>query len=469
MANPETVVIGEFSNTQYVLPLDSLDMCFLNRFIDKPHDQRKLLWSRGDLDGTHYVRVTVTEDIRHEEPCLEPLENYLCHVCNVNVPKDYKRIHMYSEIHQMYQRLYDIMFRNISEILHTSVLISEAPPNYEVFYCEPCSKVIARDKQGRHNSSRYHWNSVQRQKIAEKFFAMYTRNADDDDTDYFASDSSSADQDLKCDESNNSHTNVSDAGGENESEMKIVPYKPKEETIDAVPSTSKNNTVTVDKRDEVIKYFKKIIAMYELRFEMPTIEDENIIVTTPKGHTEKIPFNTFHGLIQNQKYEDTRYCQLCNKWVIQDNVTHIECMKHVNNIIQPIDDHFCRKLTSKKVWSHCLLCNDLVLIGSDHIIDAEHEKYYEQVVEEPPEKEEDTKQKTFCNVCRRDIHTHNYLDHINSKKHKAKLELLEPDKKIRKQVNEKAMICELCQVSVAQYGRVAHENSKRHKNKLRWA
>ncbi|XP_075969826.1 uncharacterized protein LOC142972510 [Anticarsia gemmatalis] len=484
MADHDKWVLGEFSNTQYFVSFDNLDMSLLGHLIEKPAEKRKLLWSRQDLDGeSGYYYVTVSEGTEHEEHCYEPSETDICHICNIEVPKIYYRAHIKTEYHQIHKALAETFLENVSKQISVEIENPDVKRNDDIYYCEPCSKVIAVENRGRHNTSTYHSSSVERQKVAENFLKIYTGNINDDtendSVNNHATESNGTNTVVHGTDSMYSTNSVSDLS-ENENGNKIIPYKAKKETTNTtLPATITHNNsdkvmpisgIVGNKGVDFILYLKKMIQKYKLTYKLPMIENDEIIVTTPKGHIEKVPIDTFQGLKEYKKYKESKHCQLCKKWVLKEDRSHIECETHVRNLLQPINDHFCRELTSNNLWSHCLLCNDLILTGAVHTIDPRHEKYYTPKTAAGSTSTKITP-RTYCDACKIYIDSHNYSSHINSKKHKLKHNTVVPENKPAVQPQKEATVdtssfCKLCQVHVPKGGMGVHERGKPHKNRL---
>ncbi|CAB3255316.1 unnamed protein product [Arctia plantaginis] len=372
---------------QYILSLDSLDLNFLSQYVQKPSDVERVLWSKSvEADQAFYQVEIVSEERQDDDPFIESYESFSCYICNIDVPKIYYKQHNKSARHQNYKKLVEKVLENVKKQINID--IDNIPNNqeYDMFYCETCCKVVARNNKQNHKKSNYHIQSIENEQLTSKFIEMYINNKKTEDD---IQSVINYEHDLDSEFSSPSNSDWCDTNNfiKNCKNNNVL--------------NKSNNCNGIDEVEKFQKYLKEMIAKYNLDVKLPSMEGNSVVIVTPKGYKEKITTDAFHSY---KKMNGFAFCLSCQKWVSENISEHSASEEHVRNIFQPVNDNFAREVVNDKQYSHCLICNERVLTTSNHVnVRPKHQKYLEPSVpksnecERGPESISDMKSSSISN------------------------------------------------------------------------
>ncbi|KAJ8704991.1 hypothetical protein PYW08_012311 [Mythimna loreyi] len=170
----------------YTIPLDSIDLAYLDKYLKSPRAERIPLWTKQKLDGeSEYCQVLlVTKANKNEDCCSEPSETYRCHICNVNVPKMCERAHNASDQHDTMKKIYEKILESVTKQINVNRIANDENCAENTYYCAQCSKIIKIKNRQKHETSDYHVKFVKDFNIISDFYKILRdRKSDDSELD----------------------------------------------------------------------------------------------------------------------------------------------------------------------------------------------------------------------------------------------------------------------------------------------
>lgn len=272
----------------------------------------------------------------------------MCHICNIDVPRAYLKQHNKSRSHQNYKKLTEKVLENVLKQFNIDIDSNDNFGQHDKYYCETCSKVVLTKHKRQHNRSKYHSNSIENQRQADNFIEIYVKNKEDENRNVVNktrsnrnaienNSSSDTDWNFDSDTEDETVTNVTEVF-----QINNVSHKSIQTPIKKTECSTSNGLSTSQEIKDFQLYLKEMIAKYNLKFNLPPVEDNSIVIVTPKGYKEKISIDTFHGF---KRVNHFIYCQLCWVSVHQGISEHSKSKEHVMQVIQPVGDDFIRSLS----------------------------------------------------------------------------------------------------------------------------
>lgn len=323
----------------------------------------------------------------------------MCHICNIAIPQRYYKEHISSELHQTYKKLSDKVLENVSKQMNIILDCTENGNQSNEYYCESCAKVVLMEHKQKHNRSKYHLTYLENHKLADRFVELYVENMDvrnenqpcisnntiknenngsntietmlesgsnnDSDTDWnFETESEDEENDDHIMPINKVISYTSEepivTNGENvetgedvdnqENPIHIETEMPCEslKSLEAKPHNFSKNVTQFE------VYLKEMMIKYNLKFDIPTIENNSITITTLTGFKENVAIDVFHSY---KKINSFIFCQLCKERVGPDTSYHSSTKCHVMNIMQPVGNYFLRELVSTLIYGRYTCAN----------------------------------------------------------------------------------------------------------------
>ncbi|CAH2083617.1 unnamed protein product [Euphydryas editha] len=162
----------------YVISLDAVDLNILP-ISQKSNDGRVIpLWSKSNLNlrSNEYYEFKIKTNDRREERNDQVIENVICHICDINVPKIYFNEHKNSFRHKFNAKIADIALKRLQLFMNKVNVkeINEKIPSK--YYCSECSLVIDSDDEISHKQSIVHRNSIFLERFLNDFLKFYTND-----------------------------------------------------------------------------------------------------------------------------------------------------------------------------------------------------------------------------------------------------------------------------------------------------
>ncbi|CAH2083605.1 unnamed protein product [Euphydryas editha] len=373
----------------YVISLDAVDLNLLP-ISQKPYDGRVVpLWSKSNLDlrNNEYYEFEIKTNDTREEKNDQVIENVICHICDINVPKVYFNEHKNSFRHKFNAKIADIALRRLQLFMNKDDVNESYEKNPSKYYCSECSLVIDSDDEISHKQSIVHRNSIFLERFLNDFLNFYTN--DENEINYSKKENKIAKSDLYSGESNISKTAIINDSKEDREKIEVAKImkhcRDSEKDFDSdEPNNSETVTINDSKEDrekiEVAKITKHCRDSEDFDSDEPNILETVIISdskTDAKNSTRDLDLDEenkkldsssiFHKHLQvkdgvvfetddGSRFKVTElnfnaikkistlleYCIICQRiFVIEKRSLHLNSDHHSENMLQKLPDKNC--------------------------------------------------------------------------------------------------------------------------------
>ncbi|XP_034838838.2 putative histone-lysine N-methyltransferase 1 [Maniola hyperantus] len=374
----------------YVISLDALDLNLLPTIYNTRDDRIAPLWTKSNLDrrNDEYYQFEIKskdseESVKDESPKRE-LENVICNICDIDVPKPFLKEHRKSSRHITNMKIADIAVHRMNKYINNTDNENCCTDCDEIdqsaHFCAACVTVVDAKDKVPHEKSLAHKNSVILEKIFNDFLLLY--NHQEEVNDGKAEDevnTNKNDSNTKLSDDVLKFVNVTDSGNTSNEVLKLI-----EKPIDAPDKTIKiknNNEPTQAGIKEQPKgmplsdYLSIIndLVHVPMFFKSKNNDNNFIEIETIDGSTVKVREDNFHGL--NRVGTKHIQCYVCNKIFKAKSIDkHKMSEKHIHYMTAPLKDKHCARQIDDSS-SHCVICNMITEYSDLHsLCDEDHEK-----------------------------------------------------------------------------------------------
>nr|XP_049695692.1 uncharacterized protein LOC126054343 isoform X1 [Helicoverpa armigera] len=450
------------TSTSYIIPLEGIELSYLNKYVRNPQGNTVPLWSTKKLDGeAEYFHVRIVADDGKDDSYIEPAKTYKCHICNDNIPIRYFKIHNQSNKHETLKNIYQTVLERVTKQMNSSLISDDENNDQNLYYCEACCKMIKIENKIFHENSSYHKKSEENMTVINNFYDYFTTiniekksDLNEHENDESETECNISETDERC--SSSDELNDSSIYSSNVSKNPTLVTKTSENDELIISEVDEfKETRTEDPDNDFQKYLKEISQKYKVQ--VPEMDDKMIILEVIEtGNQIRVTPEKFQSLrCLGRNY----YCQMCQIWV-RGTELHSYTEGHVKNIMKPLNADFGRQVS--KFTSHCIPCNEVVVTGSKLHLDSEqhlestrsmfsfteyHRGYPDDVL--------------FCTICNISVEK-SYELHSKTKNHIKNL--IEENQMYI--LDNEEVICEICTVKTTVSDLKFHVSSKNHvKNK----
>ncbi|XP_045783463.1 uncharacterized protein LOC123879662 isoform X2 [Maniola jurtina] len=374
----------------YVISLDALDLNLLPTMYNTRDDRVAPLWTKSNLDrrNDEYYQFEIKskdseESVKDESPKRE-LENVICHICDIDVPKPFLKAHRKSSRHITNMKIADVaihrMKKYINNIDNENCCTDCDEIDQSAHFCAVCVTIVDVKEKVTHENSLAHKNSVILEKIFNDFLLLY--NCQEEINDGKAENEMNTnknDSDAKISYDILKFVSETDSGNTSNKLLKSIekPIDPSDKSI----KIKDNNVPT----QAGIKEQAKIMSLsdylsilndlvYVPMFFKSKNDDNHLIeIETIDGSVVQVREDNFHGFNRNGNKHIIQ-CYVCNKIFKEKSIEkHKMSEKHIYYMTVPLKDKHCARQIDDSL-SHCVLCNTITEYSDLHsLCDKDHE------------------------------------------------------------------------------------------------
>ncbi|CAH2083609.1 unnamed protein product [Euphydryas editha] len=341
-----------------MISLDALDLNMLPISQKLNEGRVVILGSKSSLGlrNKEYYELEIKTNDTREERNDQVIENVICHICDINVPKVYFNEHKNSFRHKFNAKIAHIALRRIQLFMNKDDVNESYEKIPSKHYCPECSLVIDSGDKISHKQSTVHRNSIFLKSFLNNFLKFYTN--DEQEINNSKEDSKNievANETKHCEDSkkgvNSDKPNISET---------II--------VSDLKQDRKNKEVaneTKHREDSKKGEENKKLDSSPILYKAGQVKDKVV-----DGGRFKATESNFNAVTKISSLIE--YCIICDQiFAIEKRSLHLNSDMHCENLLQKLPNENCiRKVNNTQ--DNCILCNNNFDNYEVHINSEEH-------------------------------------------------------------------------------------------------